>query len=185
MKEKFNIAIISLSTLENCAFKSMLCRLIEPDLLFIESFSSFDEMNSLNDNFNYWILSSDTYLINFNYFHPRRKRTIIVFDKKSCSSEYLNDANVIFNNTDEAQIERLLVGILEDATSELNSSAELSEREKEVLREISKGFTNKEIGVNLNISVNTVITHRKNISAKLGIRTASGLSIYALMNGYT
>ncbi len=36
----------------------------------------------------------------------------------------------------------------------------------------------------LEISINTVLTHRKNIMTKLGIRSVSGLSLYALMNGY-
>ncbi len=64
------------------------------------------------------------------------------------------------------------------------ASATLSQRERDVLRQIASGKTNKEIADVLNISINTVITHRKNLSAKLGIRSASGLSLYALMNGY-
>ena len=42
---------------------------------------------------------------------------------------------------------------------------------------------NKEIADNLGISINTVLTHRKNLTAKLGIRSVSGLSFYAMMNG--
>ncbi|MDE6753269.1 MAG: helix-turn-helix transcriptional regulator, partial [Muribaculaceae bacterium] len=48
---------------------------------------------------------------------------------------------------------------------------------------IAQGKINKEIADILCISVNTVITHRKNISSKLGIKSASGLSLYAMMNG--
>lgn len=59
----------------------------------------------------------------------------------------------------------------------------LTSRELDVLKEIAAGKTNKEIADSLCISVNTVITHRKNVSQKLGIRSASGLSLYALMNG--
>ena len=40
-----------------------------------------------------------------------------------------------------------------------------------------------EIAEHLNISLNTVLTHRKNITAKLGIKTVSGLTFYAIMNG--
>ena len=43
---------------------------------------------------------------------------------------------------------------------------------------------NKEIADKLNISLTTVITHRKNITEKLGIKSVSGLTIYAVMNGY-
>ena len=42
----------------------------------------------------------------------------------------------------------------------------------------------KEIADKLNISLTTVITHRKNITEKLGIKSVSGLTIYAVMNGY-
>lgn len=61
---------------------------------------------------------------------------------------------------------------------------ELSAREIEVLVLITKGLINKEIADKLNISLTTVITHRKNITEKLGIKSVSGLTIYAVMNGY-
>ena len=47
----------------------------------------------------------------------------------------------------------------------------------------SKADTNKEIADKLNISLNTVLSHRKNITTKLGIKTVSGLTFYAIMNG--
>jgi DNA-binding NarL/FixJ family response regulator len=57
----------------------------------------------------------------------------------------------------------------------------LSERETEVLKLLARGLANKEIADKLNISTNTVITHRKNISQKTGIKTVSGLTIYAVV----
>ena len=51
------------------------------------------------------------------------------------------------------------------------------------LVEDPSGWTNQEIAEHLNISLNTVLTHRKNITAKLGIKTVSGLTFYAIMNG--
>lgn len=59
----------------------------------------------------------------------------------------------------------------------------LSDREKEIVKEIARGLTNKEIADKLFISVFTVTTHRKNITQKLGIKTIAGLTVYALMNG--
>ena len=59
----------------------------------------------------------------------------------------------------------------------------LSSREINVLREVVYGYTNKEIADHLHISLNTVLTHRKNITAKLGIKTVPGLTFYAIMNG--
>jgi DNA-binding NarL/FixJ family response regulator len=56
----------------------------------------------------------------------------------------------------------------------------LTERETEVLTSLVHGLSNKEIAESLNISIHTVITHRKNITAKTGIRSESGLTIYAI-----
>lgn len=58
----------------------------------------------------------------------------------------------------------------------------LSDREIDVLKEVAHGMANKEIADKLNISANTVITHRKNITDKLGIKTISGLTVYAILN---
>lgn len=59
---------------------------------------------------------------------------------------------------------------------------ELSAREKEILVCVAKGMLNKEIADHFNISIYTVITHRKNITRKTGIRTVAGLTVYALLN---
>ena len=58
----------------------------------------------------------------------------------------------------------------------------LSAREKEIVSEIASGLTNKEIADKLFLSAHTVITHRKNITNKLGIKTTSGLTVYAIIN---
>jgi DNA-binding NarL/FixJ family response regulator len=58
----------------------------------------------------------------------------------------------------------------------------LSERETEVLFHLVNGLQNKEIADKLNISIHTVISHRKNISLKTGIKSQAGLVIYALSN---
>lgn len=59
---------------------------------------------------------------------------------------------------------------------------ELSSREKEILVCVAKGMLNKEIADQFNISIYTVITHRKNITRKTGIKTVAGLTVYALLN---
>lgn len=58
----------------------------------------------------------------------------------------------------------------------------LSQREKEIIREVAKGKANKEIADTLFISINTVTTHRRNICAKLNIHTAAGLTVFAIIN---
>lgn len=69
-----------------------------------------------------------------------------------------------------------------DKNKQQTSSQEiLSERETEVIKLLVEGLSNKEIADKLNISINTVITHRKNISQKTGIKSVSGLTIYAVL----
>lgn len=59
---------------------------------------------------------------------------------------------------------------------------DLSVREKEILVCVAKGMLNKEIADHFNLSIHTVITHRKNITRKTGIKTVAGLTVYALLN---
>ncbi len=58
----------------------------------------------------------------------------------------------------------------------------LSERERTILKLVALGLTNQEISDNLFISTHTVISHRKNITGKLGIKTVAGLTVYAILN---
>lgn len=67
----------------------------------------------------------------------------------------------------------------EDSESD---SVLLSDREKEVLICLAKGHRNNEIADSLNISVHTVITHRKNIVRKTGIKSVAALTVYAILN---
>jgi DNA-binding NarL/FixJ family response regulator len=62
-----------------------------------------------------------------------------------------------------------------------DSDSELTKREVEVLQLLCKGHSNKEIADHLFVSTHTVISHRKNISEKTGIKSASGLTMYAIL----
>ena len=61
-------------------------------------------------------------------------------------------------------------------------SSELSDREKEILIAVAKGLTNKSIAEQYHLSIHTVITHRKNLTRKTGIKSVSGLTVYAILN---
>ena len=63
-----------------------------------------------------------------------------------------------------------------------NPAMQLSPRETTILRMVSMGLTNRQIAERLFLSTHTVMTHRKNISSKLGIKSVSGLTIYAIVN---
>ena len=67
-------------------------------------------------------------------------------------------------------------------SSKGTDDVELSKRETDVLVAVAKGMMNKEIADEMNISIHTVISHRKNITRKTGIKSVSGLTVYALLN---
>jgi DNA-binding CsgD family transcriptional regulator len=89
----------------------------------------------------------------------------------------------IFIDDKKQDIIQKIKNVLLPENNNLNNDNTLSDREKDVIRLVAKGLTNKEIADILNLSIHTIITHRKNITGKLGIKTISGLSIYALLNG--
>lgn len=89
----------------------------------------------------------------------------------------------IYDSSDEIKhkLERLNA---EEEPEELTDDEQqtLSGREKEIVVCVVKGMTNREIADKLFLSTHTVITHRRNIARKLQIHSASGLTVYAIVN---
>lgn len=79
-------------------------------------------------------------------------------------------------------IQKLKNALEQNAQIPKSDVNELSSRERDILAAVAKGKTNKEIADEFNISVYTVISHRRNISQKLGINSIPGLTVYAIMN---
>lgn len=110
----------------------------------------------------------------------------VLFDIFSCESDLAS------HNFVEDELFVPLVRRLEESTQKSgndggNSSPDtpqesLSQREKEIVICVVKGMTNKQIAEELFLSTHTVITHRRNIASKLRIRSAAGLTIYAIVN---
>jgi DNA-binding NarL/FixJ family response regulator len=88
---------------------------------------------------------------------------------------------IIEINDTRAQIISKMNEFAESKTSKNNDDVELSKRETDVLVAVAKGMMNKEIADQMNISIHTVISHRKNITRKTGIKSVSGLTVYALL----
>ncbi len=101
----------------------------------------------------------------------------VLFDIFTCEQE-LASHNAVENDIFIPAVERFVsAGIRPEARQET-----LSQREKEIIVCVVKGLTNKQIAETLCISTHTVITHRRNIAAKLQIHSAAGLTIYAIVN---
>ena len=161
MHRNKQIAIILSDTLRSIGLQSLLTDYFPP--VEVCYFPNFEMLSSTgSDTYDYYFTDSDTLVLNADFFLPRRNKTALLIDSTE-EHGALSSTNRI-NTTTE-------------------NNKDLSSREVDVLQLIVKGITNKEIADKLNISLNTVLTHRKNITAKLGIKTVSGLTFYAIMNG--
>ena len=125
-------------------------------------------------------------LQNFNSTIEKRKAKIIKLIDRNTDNDFFKetDSYIDINETKSNiinQIKNIASPFLESENISVNNSI-LSNREKDVLRYIALGMTNKEVADKLFISVHTVVSHRKNITKKLDIHTVSGLTIYAVLN---
>jgi DNA-binding NarL/FixJ family response regulator len=89
---------------------------------------------------------------------------------------------IIHINDDASKITKKLQQVNNSLPESKQENEELTDRELEILISIVKGLTNKEIADKHFISIHTVISHRKNIVRKIGIKSVSGLTVYALLN---
>lgn len=127
-----------------------------------------------------FVTDTHTFASHQAFFLPRRSRTLIITEQTSPDAACISSRQPL-----EDWIEQLQRSIESITSTASETASELTQRERDVLALIAAGLPNKAIADRLCISLNTVLTHRKNIVAKLGIHSISGLSLYALMHGYT
>lgn len=117
----------------------------------------------------------------------KNKQVQILLIESTSISENIKtyiDTIVYVNDTEDSVLNKLKAFFAKGENQVKPGSTDtLSEREKEIVELVALGKTNKEISDKLFISPHTVITHRKNITAKLGIKTIAGLTVYAILNG--
>ena len=182
MTRERNIAIITRQALQGFGLQNILTD------YFALANSKIYECNEafsfpLVDKFDFYFVDADIAMQAFDFFIPRKARVVLIIDQNFSAQK--NSFLCLNINQGLTSI----IDQLHDITEDLLKSDEqeqntLSNREIDVLKLIIKGHINKEIADLLNISLNTVLTHRKNITSKLGIKTVSGLTFYAMMNGY-
>lgn len=176
--QQVSVYIIIPDTIKSVGVKYLLKKLFDINA-YCTSDISFSETTD-NSSTSIIITTTEYYSVNLDFFIPRRSRTIILSETDS------DDKNVVYCRQDESSIIERMRLIIEDLQlpDEDKKQNNLSQREIDVLKLVAMGYINKEIADKLSISFNTVLSHRKNITAKLGIKSASGLGFYAIMNGY-
>ncbi len=180
MLSKQHIAIIFPDFLIGYGLKSLLFEYFNP--ADVELFSSPEEYLNCSTNHYILVTSADDYLMYGNRFTVRNKVAVVATVPQQNTSMQIP---LLYTQCSEQEVVEQLQHIFNNFSTIQGSDTknELSDREREVLAKVAQGAINKEIADNLNISLNTVITHRKNITAKLGIKTISGLTVYAILNG--
>ncbi|HRW62374.1 MAG TPA: LuxR C-terminal-related transcriptional regulator [Bacteroidales bacterium] len=141
-----------------------------------------------NDNPDFLIFNphtlSNVLLNKLSSLTRKTKQIALITDSESIAN-YSNYAEVIdINNTQSEILKKInqLIGEKEIKKTSYNYHEEISTREADIVKYIALGFSNKEIADKLFLSAHTVVTHRKNITRKLGIKTVPGLTIYAILN---
>ena len=185
------VAVIDTNTLAVLGLKQLLLNIMP--IMSVDTFGSMAELEANQpDTYMHYFVSMDIVLSNRPFFTERRRKTIVLTLSLSENSQ-LSDFHSLCINQPEPHLIRQLLQLEQPAhgqgqhlppTPQILQHKILTDREIEVMALIVQGYINKEIADRLNIGLTTVITHRKNIMEKLGMKSVSALTIYAVMHGY-
>lgn len=185
------IAIIDQNTLSNVTLRSVLWDLYNNvEVLTYSSMEGF--IRDSNRHFVHFFVSSDIFFTHVDEFELLRNQTTVLCIGPNKRYEAAGFTVLDISLPEQELIGKLLniqfTSIYEPQKSQkgkggISVTNELSAREKDVLKLIIKGYTNKEISSGLDISITTVIFHRNNICEKLGTRSIGKMTIYAVLSG--
>jgi DNA-binding CsgD family transcriptional regulator len=189
MQQIPKIAIVDPNTLAAIGLKGVLQNVMP--IMTVDSFGTFAELEMNHpEEYVHFFVAMTIVLDNRDFFLNYRRRTIVL----TTSVESMMDGfHCLCINVPEKQLIRSLLSLQQSAHAhgrnlptmpKVLQQKVLSDREIEVMNLIVQGFINKEIAEQLNIALSTVVTHRRNIMEKLGVKSVSALTIYAVTHGY-
>ena len=157
----------------------------------VELFGDFEAFaEAAPERFFHFFVAAQLFVTHSSYFRPLRHKTILLCNGQPqpayadmhridvCTSEETVVRDILRMHRGAHHHEHDIGGAAYPA------GVQLTGREAEVLALIARGYMNKEIADRLQIGLTTVISHRRNIMEKLGIRSVAGLAIYAMTAGY-
>lgn len=186
---KIQVVVAAVQFLYRLGIKTVLSVIgIEPELFEANSYNQVKSILKRN-KCDFIIISEEVIpppkclsLDNLKKFCPNCK-IMIIRDEIAEDCRY---TNFLLNTENKKEVLEKFQDFFFEAdivnTDNESEKALLSDREIDVLKAVAMGSSNKEIADKLFISINTVITHRKNITDKLGIKSIAGLTVYAMMN---
>ena len=191
MEGRPHIAIIDPNTLAVLGLKQLLQNVMP--IATVDTFGTMAElMANKPEQYMHYFASMNIVLENRPFFTENRRKTIVLTLSLNENSK-LSEFHSLCINVPESELVRALLMLQQMGHSDgrnmppmpkILQQKILSDREIEVMSLIVQGFINKEIADKLNIGLATVVTHRKNIMEKLGMKSVSALTIYAVMHGY-
>lgn len=191
MMQRPHIAIIDPNTLSVLGLKSLLQNVMP--IMTVETFGSFAAFEAAHpERFVHYFVSMNIVLEHRQFFMERRRQTIVLTLSLDHGGQ-LSEFHSLCINVPEKELVRSLLMMQQHAhpngknlpdMPQILKEKILSDREIEVMSLIAQGYINKKIADKLSIGLSTVITHRKNIMDKLGMKSVSALTIYAVMHGY-
>ena len=191
MNNRPKIAIIDPKTLSALGLKAILQNVMP--IMTVDTYGSISELQANDaDSYFHYFTAMAVVLENMQFFTERKRKTIVLTLSLDTMSQ-LSDFKSLCVNVSEPELVRSLLMLEQHAHGKgehlppmpaILSKKILSDREIEVMSLIVQGYINKEIADKLNIGLATVVTHRKNIMDKLGMKSVSALTIYAVMHGY-
>lgn len=185
------IAIIDANTLSVLGLKQLL-QTVMP-IMTVDTYGTMTElMANKPEQYMHYFVAMNIVLENRAFFSQHQRKTIVLTLSLGGSSQ-LAEFHSICINVPESELVRQLLTLQQMGHSDgrnlppmpkILSQKILSDREIEVMSLIAQGYINKEIADKLNIGLATVVTHRRNIMDKLGLKSVSALTIYAVTHGY-
>ncbi len=182
------IAVIDRNTLAAVGLKGLL-KTMAPGIE-IDIFGTIAELQAERANgelpgfYLHYFVSMEIVAANSDFFQYRQRKTIVMVASQDVSaisgSFHLLNVNV----GEEALIGQIQTMMKSNHCVRQGETSKLSQREIEVLTLIVKGYINKEIADRLNLSLSTVITHRRNITEKLNRKSVGALTVYAVTHGF-
>ena len=191
MKQRPHIAIIDPNTLTVLGLKQILQEVLP--IMKVDTYGSMTELMANHpEQYHHYFVAMNIVLENRTFFNQHRRQTIVLTLSLNTNSQ-LSEFHSICVNVPEQELIRSLLQLLQYGHRDgrnlppmpaILQKKILSDREIEVMSLIMQGYINKEIADKLNIGLATVVTHRKNIMEKLGVKSVSALTIYAVTHGY-
>lgn len=186
------IAIVDSNTVASIGLRTLLNNIM-PNIE-IDSFGSFAELQANHpESYFHYFVTVNIVFSHFAFFRANIKKTIVMTTSNEHEFELSSFHCLCISLPENILIKSLLLleqsahhngNKLPHVPQSLSHIKTLSSREIEVLILVVKGFINKEIAEKLNVSLSTIITHRRNIIDKIGRKSVGALTIYAVMHGY-